>query len=223
MFPNSCMRKGPTEELGIRECNIMNGCRAGGFNRNLYSSWVFLQVYFHLYWRTSIPRNQKNKTIPFCIENPGCHLQPLEISAAVSTSRRTLKADIKDWSFKVQARREKVKRFCIWSSRKYMDSITKKKQTFFVFFLIDSFLWLMGLILWHGSWIFNSRNSCIFSSLLFRLFSCNWRKLTILVIHTHAHETTLILQKYQTYVINVLWKRKVRVFHVMLFLMWGSC
>lgn len=60
-------------------------------------SRIFLQVSSHLYWRanTLFPETRMPKH-PFFAQSLGCYLEPMEISATVSISKRSLKANIKD-------------------------------------------------------------------------------------------------------------------------------
>lgn len=129
----------------------------------------------------------QSQNIPFCIENLSCHLDPMEILASVSTSKRSPKVDVKGWSFRACARREKVNSFCIACSRKYMDSIPKKKnnnnKNQIFFFLIGGGGGRWGWFFVDGEIEFLMSFYPFFNIFFFN----NWRKSTIVAFHTHKY------------------------------------
>lgn len=57
-------------------------------------SRIFVQVYSHLCWRSSTLFGiLVSANIPFCTQHLGCYLEPMENSAALSTSKRSFTAN----------------------------------------------------------------------------------------------------------------------------------
>lgn len=62
---------------------------------------LVLQIFFYKFLLISTGEHAfsfqepQGQNIPFCTENLSCHLEPMEILAAVSTSKRSPKVDVK--------------------------------------------------------------------------------------------------------------------------------
>lgn len=135
MFPNSCTWSEPTGEHGIMDCNGIKGCSAGSYNIN---SCTVLQIFFYKFLliftgeQAFSSQEPQGQNIPFCTENLSCHLDPMEILASVSTSKRSLKVDVKGWSLRVCARREKVKLLYCMFKKIHGQHSKKNHNTFFL-------------------------------------------------------------------------------------------
>lgn len=124
---NSCTKREPRAEHRIQEFNGIIDCSTGCHIRNSFSSLGFsLELAFLSADHVLYLQKPEWGNVPFVSQSLRSYLEPVEISAGVSISKKSLKENIIDWSLLVHARKEKMKSPCNSCSGEYINSIKKK-------------------------------------------------------------------------------------------------